>query len=191
MKHESDRVPELPLRTTETFKIETLSTFSAINVERYLTALDSSKSAGPDRVEACVLIKCAKSLSKPISEIFIKSYRDRDLPDSWKTANVSPIHKGGSKVEMSNYRLVSLTSIVGKVMERMLRDEILNYLLLNKLINEKQHEFMPGKSCTTNLLEFIDRVTYEIEHENLVQVIYSGLAIIRDNFLGGQKGGSD
>ena len=42
----------------------------------------------------------------------------------------------------------------------------------NKLINEKQHGFMPCKSCATNLLEFIDKVTYEIEQGNYVDVIY-------------------
>lgn len=103
----------------------------------------------------------------------MRSFLDGVLPDAWKKANVSPLHKSGSKIQVSNYRPVSLTSIVGKVMEKIMRDELMVYLVSNKLINVKQHGFMPGKSCATNLLEFIDKVTYEIEQGNYVDVIYT------------------
>ncbi|CAF1155240.1 unnamed protein product, partial [Brachionus calyciflorus] len=95
------------------------------------------------------------------------------LPAHWKKANVSPLHKNGPRVIVSNYRPVSLTSIVGKVMEKIIRDELMIYLVMNKLINEKQHGFMQGKSCNTNLLEFIDRVTYELEKGNQIDIIYT------------------
>ncbi|CAF1043276.1 unnamed protein product, partial [Brachionus calyciflorus] len=80
---------------------------------------------------------------------------------------------GGTKIESKNYRPVSLTSKVGKLMERIIRDELISYLLENKLIDERQHGFMPNKSCTTNLLEFIDWVTDEIDQGNFVDVIYT------------------
>ena len=72
-------------------------------------------------------------------------------------------HQGGSKVESTNYRPVLLTSIVGKLIERIIRDEIMVYLLENKLIDKRQHGFMPNKSSTTNLLEFLGWVSYEMD----------------------------
>ena len=62
-------------------------------------------------------------------------------------------------MEPSNYRPISLTSIVCKLMERIIRDEIMNHLVLNKLIVNEQHGFVYRKNCTTNLLETIDLVT--------------------------------
>lgn len=98
---------------------------------------------------------------------------DGELPDLWKKANVSPIHKSGAKVEINIYRPFSLTSIVGKIMERMLRDELMEYLLINNLISKKQHGFMPNKSCTTNLIEFIDKATYEYDQGKNVDIVYT------------------
>ena len=81
----------------------------------------------------------------------------------WKDANVSRIFKKGSKSDPGNYRPVSLTSVSCKVMEAILKDSILKHLDLNKLIRSSQHGFRPGRSCTTNLLEFFERVTAAVD----------------------------
>ena len=70
-----------------------------------------------------------------------------------------PLFKKGNKLEASNYRPISLTSIVCKLMERIIRDEIMNHLLINKLIIKQQHGFVNRKNCTTNLLETMDLIT--------------------------------
>ena len=67
----------------------------------------------------------------------------------------------------------SLTSVVGKLMKKIIRDEMMSYLIENKLISENQHGFVPMRSCTTNLLEFLDRVTAELDNGNLLGVIYT------------------
>ena len=94
--------------------------------------LNQDKSSGPDNVSALMLKKLSNAFSVRISRILIKSYQKGQLPKAWKTAKVSPLHKVGSKLDIKNYRPVSLTSIVGKIMERLLREEILVYLINNK-----------------------------------------------------------
>ncbi|XP_065680569.1 uncharacterized protein LOC136094523 [Hydra vulgaris] len=81
------------------------------------------------------------------------------LPDMWKKANVMPLFKKGSKLKASNYRPVSLTSIPCKVLERIKADCIMQHLIKNNLLSKKQHGFMKSKSCTTNLLEYLDILT--------------------------------
>jgi hypothetical protein len=169
----SSEEPQLSKRTDKTFTINPFISFSPSNVEKYMNDLDVNKSPGPDKINPLVLKHCSNVLAVPLSAIFIKSYSDGIVPESWKTANVSPLHKGGSKLDVKNYRPVSLTSIVGKLMEKIIRNELMLYLLDNKLIDDKQHGFMPGKSCTTNLLEFIDKVTHEIDQGNYVDIIYT------------------
>ena len=82
----------------------------------------------------------------------------RALPGNWKWANVVPIFTKGSKDDKNNYRLVSLTSIVGKLLESIIREQIQKFLDENKLIYSNQHGFKKGKSCLTILIEYFDKI---------------------------------
>ena len=68
-------------------------------------------------------------------------------------ANITPLFKKGSKSEAVNYRPVSLTSVCCKIMEGILRDELMVYFYENNLISKSQHGFVRKKACVTNLLE--------------------------------------
>jgi hypothetical protein len=116
------------------------------------------------------------SSAKVLSKIFIKSFGTGRLPSDWKEANITPIFKKGCKSDASNYRPVSLTSVPCKIMERMIRDVIMEHLLANDLIRKNQHGFMPGKSCTTNLLETLDKITESLNDNCLIVMILLDLA---------------
>jgi hypothetical protein len=115
--------------------------------------------------------------------IFQRSMDTGGVPEDWKSANVTPIFKKGAKSEPGNYRPVSLTSICCKLLESILRDVLMEHLERNKLINQSQHGFMPKKSCGTNLLEFLEKVTREVDEGKPVDVI---LRWIR-NWLTGRR----
>ena len=72
---------------------------------------------------------------------------------------MTPILKKGSKGSPGNYRPVSLTCVLCKVMESLLRDAIVEHLVANKLIRDTQHGFTPGRSCLPNLLEYLKALT--------------------------------
>ena len=78
------------------------------------------------------------------------------MPADWKRANVTPIFKSGAKGVPGNYRPVSLTCIVCKVMESVLRDAIVDFLAQNELLRLSQHGFMRRRSTLTNLLEYLE-----------------------------------
>ena len=71
-------------------------------------------------------------------------------------ANVTAILTSGSKSKVENYRLKRLTSVPGKILERIIRDEIVNHMTNNTLFSPNQHGFIKGRSCNTNLLEFLE-----------------------------------
>ena len=73
------------------------------------------------------------------------------MPNIWKTANVTPIYKKGSRSDCGNYRPISLTSILCKVLEALIRDHMVDYIKRNHLITACQHGFVGGRSCTTQL----------------------------------------
>ncbi|KFP13318.1 RNA-directed DNA polymerase from mobile element jockey, partial [Egretta garzetta] len=83
-----------------------------------LCHLDIHKSMGPDGIHPRVLKELAEELAKPLSIISQQSWRIGEVPDDWRLANVTPIFKKGQKEDPGNYRPVSLTSVLGKIMER-------------------------------------------------------------------------
>ena len=98
-------------------------------------------------------------MAYPLAIIFQQSIDQSRVPQQWRTANMIPIFKKGSKRDAANYRPISLTSHIGKLLERIIRDHILRHLDNKQLIKPSQHGFLPGRSCQSNLLEFLERVT--------------------------------
>ena len=145
-------------------------------VEVELGKLNISKAAGPDNLHAKVLHELRKNISKPLSEIFNKSLAEGKLPPDWKSAILKPLHKKGSKNQVSNYRPVSLTAISCKVMERIIRKEMMMYLEEHKLLSKDQHGFRTGRSCATQLLEIMEIWTRFIDNGMAVDCIYLDFA---------------
>ena len=102
-------------------------------------------------------------MAKPLALIFSKSYSTGTLPSDWKTAQVVPIFKKGSRTDKANYRPISLTSIPCKIMESMIKDRMQQFLDKNNSITEAQHGFVSGRSCLTNLLEALECWTKAVD----------------------------
>ena len=94
------------------------------------------------------------------------------VPDEWKIANMKGIYKKGGREIGGNYRLISLTSVVCKMMERIIRDTLVDYLEHHQLILLTQHGFRQRRSCLTNLLEFFGQVYQEYDECKAVDLIY-------------------
>ena len=100
------------------------------------------------------------------------------LPDSCKTAAVVPIHKGGDKSIPANYRPVSLTSVIVKILERIIRKAIVTHLESNNLMNDTQHGFRKGRSCISALINVYDDIMHSLmaSDNHCVDMIYLDFA---------------
>ena len=94
------------------------------------------------------------------------------IPDDWRLANVTPIFKKGKKGDPGNYRPVNLTNVIGKVMERVVKGNLTNFIERNNLISNSQHGFRAGRSPQTNLIEFMNVTTKWLDDEERFDVIY-------------------
>ncbi|XP_070173493.1 uncharacterized protein [Littorina saxatilis] len=83
----------------------------------------------------------------PVAELFRRSLAAEQVPGDWKRATVTPIFKKGSRLTPGNYRPVSLTCILCKVMEGLVRERVMKHLAENNLIHKEQHGFVAGSVC--------------------------------------------
>ena len=104
-------------------------------------------------ISARIISECAEELVVPITKICSASVRHGVFPNRWKQANIIPIHKKGDKRMPSNYRSVSLLPLFGKVLERVVFDEL--FCHVSAVLCDEQHGFIPGKSCSTYLAVFL------------------------------------
>ena len=148
--------------------------FSMRRIRKILQNINVNKAPGPDGIHGKVLKSCRESIAYPLSKLFRMSYNIGQIPDDWKLANVVPVHKKGSKSCVENYRPISLTSLVMKVFERIIKDELM--AKCRHKLNTNQHGFMPQKSCTTQMLIFVDSLSLSINDNIRTDVIYFDFA---------------
>ena len=127
-------------------------------VRKYLQKIDLKKSVGPDEISPRLLKERCAQLKTPITSLFNKSLTQARVPCAWKRANLTTIFKKGEKKQDTNYRPISLTSVLIKLFEKIIRDKTVKFLEKYKLITENQHGFQSNKSCLTNLLDFFNDV---------------------------------
>ena len=126
--------------------------FTEEKIKEKIEKLRSSAAPGPDGICPRVLQGVVEAITGPLAIIYTRSMEEGIVPTDWRTANITPIFKKGSKSAAGNYRPVSLTSILCRVMEAIVRDMIMEHLEKWKLI---LNGLMPAKSCLTNQLEYL------------------------------------
>jgi len=130
------------------------------------------KSMGPDGIHPRALRELAEQLVKPLSLICQQSWLTGEVPDDWRIASVTPIYKKDQKEDPGNYRDVSLTSMLGKIMEQFILSALTSHVKDHQGIRPSQHVFMKGRSCLTNLISFYDQVTRLVDEGKAVDVVY-------------------
>ncbi|KAJ7405154.1 RNA-directed DNA polymerase from mobile element jockey-like protein [Willisornis vidua] len=94
-----------------------------------------------------------------------------EVPADWKLANIVLIFKNSKKEDPRNYRPVSLTSVPGQVMKKMILGGIEKYLKDSAVTGHSQHSLMRDNSSLSNLISFYDKVTHLADQRKPVDVI--------------------
>ncbi|KAJ7409997.1 rna-directed dna polymerase from mobile element jockey-like [Willisornis vidua] len=104
--------------------------------------------------------------------IFEQPWESIEAPADWKLSNIVLIFKKGKKEHPRKYSRVSLTSVPGKVMEKIILGSIEKHLKDNTVIGHSQHSFMREKPCLSNLICFYDMITHLADQGKSVDVIF-------------------
>ena len=121
--------------------------FNMKELQEVLDDLKTNKSPGPDQITNDMIKQLGKKAKAAMLDIFNLSWKTGHVPQIWREANMIPIHKKGKdKFKTSSYRPISLTSCVGKVMERMINTRLMWHLETNNLIAKEQAGFRQNRS---------------------------------------------
>ena len=141
-------------------------------VANKINNMKENKSPGVDGIAPKILKETVEQICTPLAHVFNMSLQEGIVPLEWKEANIIPLFKKGSRNKSVNYRPVRLTSVICKVLETIIRDHMMDFLIKHKLINPSQHGFLKARSCLTNLLCFFEEITKWVDEGSPVDVIY-------------------
>ena len=140
-------------------------------IQELLSNLNPNKETGPDGISPRILKELAPELAPMLSFINQTSLNTGNLPQDWKTANISPIFKKGDCVEASNYKPVSLTSVACKLLEHVVHSHIMKHFDTHDVLTPQQHGFQQAHSCETQLIQTVHDFTTSLNNTNQTDVL--------------------
>ncbi len=133
-------------------------------VEDQISVLNESKAPGSYGIPIKI-VKISKTLiSAQLSKIFNQSFEHGIFPDKLKFACVTPIHKGNSKLNMTNYRPISILPTFNKILEKLMYKRLINFLDKNKSLFQHQFGFQKNKSTSLAILDIYTNLTKSMEN---------------------------
>lgn len=140
--------------------------FSIKELEDALKTCNSGSSAGPDRITNQQLKNLPSESKLTLLNIFNKSWSNRIVIEEWKLARITMIPKKNDDLgNPDNYRPISLTNSIVKLLEKMVKFRLVNYLEDNKILSDYQSGFRKKRQTTDNIL-FLTQKIYKGFHEN-------------------------
>ncbi len=107
---------------------------------------------GADEIHPIILASLASLLATPLAKLYNNSIATGKIPVEWKSSVICPIYKKCCKNNASNYWPICLTSGICKILARIVKANILQFLKTASILSDAQHGFMPRRSCLTNLI---------------------------------------
>ena len=142
------------------------------NIVDIINKMNSNKAGGYDGISVNMLQLCVSEVASPLQIIFQKCIETGKFPDSWKYANVQPIHKKGDRQTKSNYRPISLLPIFGKILEKIVFDQVYSYLNSHNLLSISQSGFRPGDSTIFQLISITSTIYESFEKFDETRAVF-------------------
>ena len=141
-----------------------------------LKGIKRNKSAGTDDLPPGMIKDCASSIASPLSYIINLSLTSGIVPDIWKEAKITPVHKSGLTTKPENFRPISVLPIFSKILERAVHSQIISYLEKNKLLSKSQFGYRKGRSTQLAATLLIDDIRKSVDRRELVGAVFIDLS---------------
>ena len=145
-------------------------------VDSIINKLKNKTSRGIDGISNQILKIAKAELLRPITFLVNQMIHTGTYPQQLKIAKVTPIFKANDKEQFSNYRPISLLPSISKIFESVIYQQLMKYLLENKLLSSQQYGFRANHSTELAALNLIDRLTYDLDNGKIPTNIYIDLS---------------
>ena len=137
-----------------------------------MNRIEPNKAAGPDGIPPRLLKETAYQMAPLLTFIFQTSLDQGQLPQDWKSANITPIYKKGNKTEPANYQPISLTSTCSKILQHIIYSFIYIHQSNYNILSTNQHGFRTGRSSDTQLLGAINNFHYNLDAGTNINALF-------------------
>ena len=141
------------------------------HVLKCLNEIPKKKSAGLDGIPTFILKDSASYIIRPLLHIINISLSQGRVPSGWKVAKLTPLYKGGSFKDPTNYRPISVLPVLSKVMEKVVFKQVYKYITDNNLLSDNQFGFRPGYSTNTALFTITENIRKKVDQGYVVGLV--------------------
>ena len=164
-------IPKTPISPLSFLKNRVANNFkfkqtSIKEVMMIVLSLDERKSSGPSDIPIKFLRIAASIIVPHLVKIYNISLENGIFPDPMKLAKIIAIFKAGSKLSVTNYRPISLLSVFSKIFEKIVHEQLYNFLIKEAVIYESQFGFQKGRSTLHSLIEIVEKIRECMESKN-------------------------
>lgn len=138
--------------------------------------MNCKKSAGSDQIEPYFLQLAARLIADPVSDIFNLSLNSGAIPNSWKSALVLPLLKGGDPTNLDNYRPISRLSVMAKLFESLLNEQIKHFLADHSVLSPMQSGFRQGHSTVTAVASVTNDIITALDNKKSCAALFIDLS---------------
>lgn len=153
----------------------TFKVVGSADVLQAMSQLSSSSGPGPDGIESKFLKIASHVLSSPLSVLFNMSFTTCKVPQAWKSSKIIPLHKSGDTQNLNNYRPISIINSTVKIFEKMIFNQLSDYLQQNNLLSQCQSGFRKNFSTTSALLKITNDITHGFDNNMCTRAIFLDL----------------
>lgn len=154
----------------------TLKTIDELELLNYINSLRGGSAPGYDSISADFLKQNFKTLGRPLLHIINGSIKSGEFPAPFKIAKVIPIFKSKDITDKTNFRPISLLSVFTKVLEKIVKDQLTDFLNLNNLLAECQYGFRTSKNITDALFNLNTDINNAISKNKRSMLLFLDLA---------------
>lgn len=147
-------MPKLNSVNNNTFYMAPTCTIEIIDI---IKSLKPSNSAGMDEISTNLLKHIAHQISRPLTHIINTSIEKGIFPTKMKTGKIIPIYKKGNKLQMENYRPISLLSF-SKILEKIVAKRLTSFLIKSNILSPNQFGFRQGLSTSDAIITYLDEL---------------------------------
>lgn len=166
---DNGNIPEIESTFPKSIGPITITESGILNL---LLDLDTKKATGPDNIPNIFLVRYAELTAKYLCILFNKSLSTGVLPREWKIAKVVPVQKSENSDDVSNFRPISLTCTVCKLLEHVILKHITSFLEKENILSPYQHGFRRALSTVTQLVELTHDISQCLNNQKQIDLIF-------------------